>query len=63
MGDLVTQHCTVCDGGTPPISADQISDLLKQVSGWSLSERGVEINRTFQFKNYYQTIAFVTALA
>jgi len=32
-------------------------------ANWSLSEDGQVIKRTFRFKNYYQTIAFVNALA
>ncbi len=63
MSDLAVQHCKACDGGTPPLDAAATGDLLKQVSDWSLNENGTEINRTFQFKNYYQTIAFVNALA
>ncbi len=63
MSDLATQHCKACEGGTPPLTATQAGDLLKQVSDWSLNESGAEISRTFQFKNYYQTIAFVNALA
>ncbi len=63
MSDLATQHCKVCEGGTPPLTATQAGDLLKQVSDWSLNESGAEINRTFQFKNYYRTIAFVNAIA
>jgi len=63
MSDLATQHCKACEGGTPPLNAAQTRDLLKQVSDWSLNDSGAEINRTFQFKNYYQTIAFVNALA
>lgn len=63
MSDLADQHCKVCEGGVPPLSAAQARDLLKQVSDWSLNDSATEINRTFQFKNYYQTIAFVNALA
>lgn len=63
MSDLTTKHCKVCEGGTPPLSAEQAHDLLSQVTGWSLNETGAEISRTFPFKNYYQTIAFVNALA
>jgi len=63
MSDLATQHCKACEGGTPALNAAQTRDLLKQVSDWSLNDSSTEINRTFQFKNYYQTIAFVNALA
>jgi|SRR3990172_3013669 len=63
MSDLLNKHCKVCEGGTPPLSAEQARDLLSQVTGWSLNEAGTEINRTYPFKNYYQTVAFVNALA
>ena len=63
MSDLTAKHCKVCEGDTPPLTPAQARDLLNQVTGWSLNESGTEISRTFQFKNYYPTIAFVNALA
>ena len=38
-----------------------IRDHLAQVSGWHLN--GGAIERTYSFKNYFETIAFVNALA
>ena len=63
MSDLTAKHCKVCEGGTLPLSASEAHDLLKQTPLWTLNDKGDEISRTFQFKNYYQTIAFVNALA
>jgi len=37
--------------------------MTKIHADWSLSEDGRMIQRSFRFKNYYQTIAFVNALA
>jgi len=37
--------------------------MTKIHADWSLSEDGRMIQRSFLFKNYYQTIAFVNALA
>jgi 4a-hydroxytetrahydrobiopterin dehydratase len=62
-GDLASRHCQPCAGDTPPLSADAARELLKQVQGWELNEAATEISRTFRFKNYYQTMAFVNALA
>jgi 4a-hydroxytetrahydrobiopterin dehydratase len=45
------------------MTAEAAAAMLRQVSGWELSETAKEISRTFAFKNYYQTIAFVNALA
>ena len=39
----------------------QIREALQKLSGWSY-ENGV-IVRTFTFKNYYQTVSFVNAVA
>ncbi|MCR5881432.1 4a-hydroxytetrahydrobiopterin dehydratase [Rhizobacter sp. J219] len=39
----------------------EIHDHLAQVSGWHLN--GGAIEKTFSFKNYHETIAFVNALA
>jgi 4a-hydroxytetrahydrobiopterin dehydratase len=61
--DLASRRCKPCAGGTPPLSRDRARELLKQVSDWDLDEAGREISRTFRFKNYHQTMAFVNALA
>lgn len=45
-----------------PLSLGAARDLLKQTPEWVLNDKGDEISRTFQFKNYYQTLAFVNAL-
>lgn len=63
MSDLAAKHCKACEGGVAPLSAMQARDMLNQVMGWALNDKGDEISRTFQFKNYYQTMAFVNAVA
>ncbi|MEJ2509770.1 MAG: 4a-hydroxytetrahydrobiopterin dehydratase [Gammaproteobacteria bacterium] len=37
--------------------------FLAKVEGWTLDNDGKVIYREYRFKNYYQTIAFVNALA
>ncbi len=59
--DLVAKACTPCEGGTEPLGNEEVSGLLSKLNGWELV--GSEIVRTYTFKNYYQTIAFVNALA
>jgi len=61
--DLKTKSCKACAPGTAPLSRDQAQALLTQTSGWSLNGAADELNRTFKFKNYYETMAFVNALA
>lgn len=59
--DLTSRHCTPCEEGTPPLQAETIADYLATVPGWELINGG--ISRQFEFKNYYQTMAFVNAVA
>jgi 4a-hydroxytetrahydrobiopterin dehydratase len=44
-----------------PLSPDQIQQRLKNVPGWTIANN--ELTRTFKFKNYHQSMAFVNATA
>lgn len=59
--DLTGRTCKPCEGGVAPKTEAEARALLAQVPGWEL--KGNEIARTFAFKNYYQTTAFVNAAA
>ena len=59
VSDLVSKQCKPCTAGTPPLSQPEIDLLLSP--GWE--QHGNRIGKTYQFKNYYQTIAFVNAVA
>lgn len=47
------------------LTATEIVAKLAQLEGWSLSGDGanVAIEKTYRFANYYETIAFVNAVA
>ena len=61
MTNWKEKKCAPCEGGTKPMTDEQIRDHLEEVGGWAYREGAVE--RTFEFKNYYQTTAFVNAVA
>ena len=62
--DLRDQHCKPVAGDTPALTASQVKELLAQLhADWVSDAAGREISRTFRFGNYYQTMAFVNALA
>lgn len=63
MSNLDKKHCIPCEGGMPALTAAQISELLPQLTSWQVSENQQEIFRDYAFKNYYQTMAFVNAVA
>ena len=60
MSDLAIRHCAPCEGGAalPDITA---RELLTQLKGWEISNG--KLVKTFAFKNYYETMTFVNALA
>jgi 4a-hydroxytetrahydrobiopterin dehydratase len=60
MSNLLHQKCHALGGGQP-MSDAVIHDHLAQVSGWHLSQGAIE--KAFGFKDFYETIAFVNALA
>ena len=47
------------------LTATEVVAKLAQLEGWTLSGDGAEvaIEKTYSFANYYETIAFVNALA
>jgi 4a-hydroxytetrahydrobiopterin dehydratase len=64
MTALAERHCRRLAKGDPGLPAGQAPALLTELHGdWSLADAGDAISRTFRFGNYYETIAFVNALA
>jgi 4a-hydroxytetrahydrobiopterin dehydratase len=62
--NLADKHCKPCEGGVAPLSRDQAEAFLKDLhDDWTIDSGSKEISRTCHFKNYYQTMAFVNALA
>jgi 4a-hydroxytetrahydrobiopterin dehydratase len=58
---LLDRHC---QRDTTRLNAGAVRELMRQLHGdWSASDDAQDIRRSFGFKNYYQTIAFVNALA
>ncbi|MEO8162116.1 MAG: 4a-hydroxytetrahydrobiopterin dehydratase [Arenimonas sp.] len=61
--DLASRHCRPLRGPEYRLDADAISARLHALPGWVLQEAGAAIGRTFQFEDYYRSMAFVNALA
>ncbi len=60
-GDLAARHCKPCEGGTPPLDKDTVENSLLALPGWEHMDGSIV--KRFEFKNYYQTMAFVNAVA
>jgi len=58
---LTDKRCKPCEGGVEPLTPEAADALLERLNGWV--REGNEISKTFTFKNYYETMAFVNAAA
>ncbi|MFN7085853.1 MAG: 4a-hydroxytetrahydrobiopterin dehydratase [Burkholderiales bacterium] len=61
MSELSGRKCQPCEGGVAPLARAEIDALLAQLPGWEYSAGAIA--KTYSFKNYYQTMAFVNATA
>ena len=59
--NLTGKSCKPCEGGVPALTQAEAKNLLKQLDNWKLKAN--VISKTFEFKNYYQVMAFVNAVA
>jgi 4a-hydroxytetrahydrobiopterin dehydratase len=59
--NLSEKSCLPCEGGSAPLPQERIDQLLPSLAGWA--QTGMEISKTFRFRNYYETMAFVNATA
>ncbi len=64
MTDLFNKHCESCEGIGESLNAEQIKNLMPQLSKeWRVISENTEIRRDFAFKDFYETMAFVNAIA
>lgn len=62
--DLLNHHCKSYPKGSPALNSASAQKLMAQLHGdWSITASSDSIQRTFRFKNYYETLAFVNAMA
>ena len=62
MTDLAKKKCTPCEGGVAPYSPAEAQDMLRRnLKGWIIED--AKLVKVYPFSNYYQTMAFVNALA
>jgi len=64
MTTLEQKHCLPCEGIGAPFDETTVQNKLLALGGeWSKTEDNQVIFKDFRFKNFYQTMAFVNALA
>jgi 4a-hydroxytetrahydrobiopterin dehydratase len=64
MNDLLHKTCLPCEGGVAPLEESEMAALLVSLDGtWQLDAAKKYIKRTFTFQDYYETTAFIQAVA
>jgi len=61
LQQLASKKCKACNDKSGKLSDADVQTTLHRLPGWSLNEEAIV--KTFGFKNYYETMAFVNAVA
>ncbi|WP_165234158.1 4a-hydroxytetrahydrobiopterin dehydratase [Aquisphaera insulae] len=61
--ELVQKRCRPCEGGVPPVSAEEAVEQVGRLPGWVLSADGRSIRRDWVAKNFSAGIAFFDRVA
>ncbi len=61
--NLITKKCKPCEGGTPPLSREQVQELLQQIPDWKVDDENTTIMRSWEFKRFKESIVFVNMVA
>lgn len=56
--ELSQKRCRACEGGLPPLSAEQVSDYLEALPEWSLTDDGARIRREWRVKDFAAALDF-----
>lgn len=61
---LNNRHCESCEGIGAALNTEQVNNLMPQLAeGWAAINQHHAIKKSFSFKNFYETMAFVNAIA
>jgi 4a-hydroxytetrahydrobiopterin dehydratase len=64
MTALRDRKCRPMPAGTPPLDAAEAAELMPGLAaGWRIAEDGRSLRRAFSFTDFYETMAFVNAVA
>ncbi|OGG79420.1 hypothetical protein A3A39_00480 [Candidatus Kaiserbacteria bacterium RIFCSPLOWO2_01_FULL_54_13] len=60
--DLAEKRCVPCEGGTPPLTAEEIAKYKSEVPSWGIAGDRKSISREFKFKNFVQAMEFANKI-
>ena len=61
MAHLADDRCVPCTGGTPPLTAAEITPLLAQLEGWTVVDDH-HLERTYTVQDFAQALALVNRI-
>jgi 4a-hydroxytetrahydrobiopterin dehydratase len=63
MSDLLTKRCTPSTGATPRVAPDEVNRLMGTLPGYKADLLVGSISKVYEFDDFYETMAFVNAVA
>jgi 4a-hydroxytetrahydrobiopterin dehydratase len=60
---LRSKKCVPCEGGVPRVPREDAERLLKDLSGWQLTDDGLRIRREWNVKNFMAALDFFNRVA
>lgn len=63
LTELASRHCAPLRGAKNLLPTETAQGYLNALPAWEMADDGKSISKTFQFDDYYRTLAFVNALA
>ncbi|MCP4873620.1 MAG: hypothetical protein GY898_33455 [Proteobacteria bacterium] len=58
---LSEKECIPCQGGIPPLTAEEAAPLLELLDGWTIVD-GHHLHKDYAFDDFKQALAFVNAI-
>jgi 4a-hydroxytetrahydrobiopterin dehydratase len=63
MSDLVSKRCVPCTEATPRVPPDEVNRLIGTLPGYKADLLVGSISKVYEFDDFYETMAFVNAVA
>ncbi len=61
--NLTQKHCVPCEGGTKPLTQEEVAPYLQAIPHWTVDDEGKKIKRTFVFKDFMEAVDFINRIA
>ena len=61
VSELANKECVPCRGGTPPLSGDEVGNLLRELDGWTV-EQEYHLTRTYALPDFAKSLDFVNRI-